>query len=151
MSWWIVVLIYLGGLAAIATEIFLPGMILGLCGAIACGAAIFMAYRYEHTLLGHILIGLSIISAPIFFLIWKSFVVRVMAITDSEAGYTAARPELAELIGAEGTALTPLRPSGTARIEGNRVDVVTRGIMVQKGTPVKVIDVTGNQVIVAPL
>ena len=38
------------------------------------------------------------------------------------------------------------RPAGTARIEGRRVDVVTRGEMIESGTWVEVISLSGNRV-----
>jgi membrane-bound serine protease (ClpP class) len=55
------------------------------------------------------------------------------------------RPELLEKTG---TALTPLRPAGTAVIDGKRVDVVTEGQMIERGTPVRVIAVEGMRVVV---
>jgi membrane-bound serine protease (ClpP class) len=48
------------------------------------------------------------------------------------------------LIGASGTALTDLRPAGTALIAGRRLDVVTEGDYISKGEPVRVTDVQGN-------
>jgi membrane-bound serine protease (ClpP class) len=47
-----------------------------------------------------------------------------------------------------GTALTNLRPSGTALIDGKRVDVVTNGSMIERGAEVKVIAVEGARVVV---
>ena len=57
----------------------------------------------------------------------------------------AAKPELMDQFG---TALTTLRPTGMAQIAGHRVDVVTEGQMVEKGTPVRVIAVEGLRVVV---
>jgi membrane-bound serine protease (ClpP class) len=58
---------------------------------------------------------------------------------DREAGYIAA-PERKELIGHFGVAVTDLRPSGTATIGDERVDVVTQGEFITKGTEVRVIE-----------
>ena len=58
---------------------------------------------------------------------------------DREAGYIAA-PERKELIGHVGVAVTDLRPSGTATIGDERVDVVTQGEFITKGTEVRVIE-----------
>jgi len=58
------------------------------------------------------------------------------------------RPELLER---DGVSLTNLRPCGTALIDDRRVDVVTEGQMVEKGTPVKVVAVEGLRVVVRPL
>ena len=56
--------------------------------------------------------------------------------------------EKPELLQQAGTALTPLRPSGTASINGRRVDVVTEGPFVERGATVKVIAVEGMRVVV---
>jgi membrane-bound serine protease (ClpP class) len=45
----------------------------------------------------------------------------------------------ADLTGRTGTALTPLRPSGTADIDGARIDVVAEGDFVHAGEPVIVV------------
>jgi membrane-bound serine protease (ClpP class) len=56
--------------------------------------------------------------------------------------------ERPDLLQQTGTALTQLRPSGTALINGKRVDVVTEGGLIEKGTPVKVVAVEGLRVVV---
>ncbi|MCC6406198.1 MAG: hypothetical protein IT453_03455 [Planctomycetes bacterium] len=53
------------------------------------------------------------------------------------------------LIGKEGVAESMLRPAGVARLENRRVDVVTRGEMIQPGERVRVLEVEGNRVVVA--
>jgi membrane-bound serine protease (ClpP class) len=42
-----------------------------------------------------------------------------------------------------------LRPGGTARIGERRVDVVTRGEFLEPGTPLVVVEIEGNRVVVA--
>jgi membrane-bound serine protease (ClpP class) len=59
--------------------------------------------------------------------------------------------EQPELLLHVGTALTQLRPSGTAFINGRRVDVVTEGSFLDKGTPVKVVATEGMRVVVRAL
>jgi membrane-bound serine protease (ClpP class) len=61
------------------------------------------------------------------------------------------KTERPELLNQTGSALTPLRPSGTALINGRRVDVVTEGGMIERNTPVKVVAVEGMRVIVRAL
>ena len=69
----------------------------------------------------------------------------------SKEGILSQSPELQSYLGQEGIALSDLRPSGIARINGKRVDVVTRGEYLEKNTPIVVHSVTGNQVIVVEL
>ena len=51
-----------------------------------------------------------------------------------------------DLLGKRGVVEAPLRPAGAARIEGRRVDVVTRGEMIDSGAWVEVIGLSGNRV-----
>ena len=63
----------------------------------------------------------------------------------SGSGYTSA-DTVEELLGRTGLALTPLRPSGAAEIDGERVDVIATGEFIPSGTPVKVVRVRGSRV-----
>ena len=47
-----------------------------------------------------------------------------------------------------GTAVTPLRPSGTILVAGRRVDAITGGEFVEKGTPVRIVRIEGSGVVV---
>lgn len=51
-------------------------------------------------------------------------------------------------LGKSGTALSPLRPAGIAEIEGERVDVVSDGELIEPGVPVVVTRVDGNRIVV---
>ena len=55
---------------------------------------------------------------------------------------------LDQLVGKEGQTLTALRPAGIAFIEDKRVDVVTRGEMIDKESAIKVVKVEGNRIVV---
>lgn len=58
---------------------------------------------------------------------------------------------LAQLMGKEGTTLTPLCPGGTVLIGDMKVDVITQGKYVDNGSPIKVIYIEGNKVVVEPI
>ena len=68
-----------------------------------------------------------------------------------ESAISEAAPpkgELEALLGAIGEALSDLRPAGVARFGDRRVDVVTEGEFIPRGTPVRVIKVEGPRVVV---
>jgi membrane-bound serine protease (ClpP class) len=67
--------------------------------------------------------------------------------TSSEKGYVSSTNRL-ELIGMEGRTLTPLRPSGTAEFDGERLDVVTEGGFIATRQPVKVVKTEGSRIVV---
>jgi len=51
-------------------------------------------------------------------------------------------------LGKRGRATTPLRPAGIADIDGERVDVVSDGELIEPGAPVEVTRVDGNRIVV---
>ena len=61
--------------------------------------------------------------------------------TPKAVGYEA-------LIGAEGIAATDLRPAGKIRIDGRRIEARAESNMIDRDTPVRVIDATGTEVVV---
>lgn len=65
-----------------------------------------------------------------------------------ESGYQSASETLAALVGLQGISRTPLRPSGIAEIDGQRVEVVSQGRFVAARTPVRVVKVEGRRVVV---
>ena len=52
------------------------------------------------------------------------------------------------LQGRKGEAVTPIMPSGKARIDGKVYDVISDGQVVQKGEPIEVIEAVANRVVV---
>lgn len=52
------------------------------------------------------------------------------------------------VVGNSGRALSQLRPSGRADIDGQIIDVVTPGVWIEPGAPIKVVEVAGNRIVV---
>ncbi len=67
--------------------------------------------------------------------------------TAAADGYVAA-PDSSPLVGKSGVALTPLRPAGAARFDGDRLDVVTSGEFLDAGVPVRIIEARGSHIVV---
>jgi membrane-bound serine protease (ClpP class) len=63
----------------------------------------------------------------------------------------SAGHELEALLGAEGEAVTDLRPVGSARIDDCRIDVRSEIAFIPKGTRIRVTGVEGSQVKVRPV
>jgi membrane-bound serine protease (ClpP class) len=57
--------------------------------------------------------------------------------TSRDVGYLSA-PDRTDLVGRAGVALTDLRPSGTALVDDERIDVVTEGPFIEEGADVVV-------------
>lgn len=67
--------------------------------------------------------------------------------TSKEKGYTSSESKDL-LLGKEGVAVTALRPSGIALIDGERVDVVSQGDFVENGARVVVSNTSSSRVMV---
>ena len=86
------------------------------------------------------------------FLLWlnlfpRTFIGRrLMLRTQQPADQTAGQNRT--LVGESGEALTPLRPSGTARIGGKRVDVTAVGDFLEQGAALVVVAADGMRVAV---
>ena len=129
------------GLGLVATSI-----VLALVGTAPTGGDLVQA--------GAILVTALIITASVLFA-WirhlpHSARFRNVMLRDGHAagdGYVSA-PARGDLVGQSGKAVTDLRPSGTAEIGAERVDVVTEGEYVPMGAPVTVLRSEGYRHIV---
>ncbi|MFO7448303.1 MAG: ATP-dependent Clp protease proteolytic subunit, partial [Ignavibacteriaceae bacterium] len=135
------ILLFVIGLALLALEIFvIPGFgFAGIGGILLILASLFLALidtdmpYIDYDLISRAIIQLTVAltaSLAAIFLIAKylpkSSVFSKLVLAEEESaekGYVSY-PSVKELIGAEGVALTTLRPAGTAEFNGQRVDVV---------------------------
>ena len=60
----------------------------------------------------------------------------------------AAEGEVPLSVGEQGVAHTPLRPGGKGRFGQRTIDVMASGDFLDRGTPIRVVRVSGNQVFV---
>jgi membrane-bound serine protease (ClpP class) len=67
--------------------------------------------------------------------------------TTRAEGFTAAHDQ-SELLGKEGVAEMNLHPAGRALFGEDRVNVITRGEFIEKGTAVRVIETSGSRIVV---
>jgi membrane-bound serine protease (ClpP class) len=144
---WIIV-IYAAGLLAMIVELFIPGAIIGISGFLAVVGSIAYAYYSGHPVLASLLILGMILYIPLFFILWKNVIGRVLALDEDEKDYRSSLGNYEDLLGKTGHATSALRPSGTAVIDGTRYAVITRGEMLDKGRPVEVIKVAGSRLTV---
>lgn len=147
------IILVLAGLFMMGAEIFVPGGVLGTIGAIALMIAIatgFVAFGPQKGMMAALLIlvflGISIVA-------WMQLVPhtrlgKTLTLSTDTAGYKSSAYPLNNLRGKEGHALTPLGPSGVARIDGRRTDVVAEGKWIEAGTRIRVVRVTGSHVTV---
>jgi membrane-bound serine protease (ClpP class) len=75
---------------------------------------------------------------------------RLVLDTGLGAGHVSGSAPESDLrwLGKRGRTTSPLRPAGIAEIEGERVDVVSEGDLIDPETPIEVIRVDGNRIVV---
>lgn len=76
-------------------------------------------------------------------------VFRLEDTLSTEKGYISSRDQ-SRLVGLTGVAVTPLRPTGAALVNDERIDVVTDGLYLDTGTRIRVAEVSGNHILVVP-
>lgn len=158
------ILIFIIGVILVIIEIFLiPGFgIFGILGIIFMVGGLFLGLISDFHLIDWNIISLAIIQLGLTFLltfivilillkflpkteIWNKLILNAQVA--SKSGY-GAKEAFEHLVGIQGVAFTDLRPSGTALINGNRVDVVTEGDFIKNGTDIIVKSVEGSKVVV---
>ncbi|WNM60006.1 NfeD family protein [Candidatus Nitrospira allomarina] len=66
----------------------------------------------------------------------------------AQEGYESSPAEDHRWLGKQGVAVSDLRPSGIARFDRERVDVVSDGTFIDAGQPLEVVRIDGNRVVV---
>ncbi|MFN7671994.1 MAG: NfeD family protein [Planctomycetota bacterium] len=142
-----------GLLLLVAEVVFVSFGVIATAAAIALLSAIFVAFQHSIGF-GVTIVAFEAVASPVvlslaFKLLPKTRFGKALILSGPQAPTTAEDPALRALVGKAGDAVSPLRPAGFARIDGKRIDVVTRGEMLDTGCPVVVLDVAGNRVVVA--
>ena len=151
----------------ILMELFIPsgGILAALCG-IALIAALISFFRYD-TMVGLGALGITAVLIPA----GLTFILKVWMNTsfgrrlilgggeeesdEARRAAEAARQQRAEalraLVGAEGRSETSLRPIGTVRIGGRRLDAMAESGVIEANRPIMVTAVYDNQIKVREL
>jgi len=138
----------------IVIEVFIPSF--GALTLMAIGTlvgSIILGFG-ENATLGWILVGTSAVGVPtllvISFRVFPKTSLGKHMILSAPASHPepATRSNRQDLVGRTGIARTQLRPSGTAEVDGERLDVVTRGEMVDAGSRIRILENRGNRIVV---
>lgn len=150
----IAILLLALGLVLIVLELLFPTLgALGITAALCIIGAVAVAFAHE-TRAGVWMLVASALSVPTAILVGLKLMTkspaRKVLVTPGYTFQDGAAVDVRDrsLAGKEGLAENLLRPSGTAMIDGRRVDVVTRGEPIEAGAKVKVLEVEGNRVVV---
>ena len=146
----LIITLLIVGAILLFLETLLPGMIAGIIGFLCLMAAVILGYRDFGYQTGSLILAGVLVGLVIGTWCWLKFFPESRLgkrfISQSSSGELGV--EKPELLNGTGVALTQLRPSGTASIKGQRVDVVTEGGLIERGTAVKVVMVEGARIVV---
>jgi membrane-bound serine protease (ClpP class) len=147
-----VLLLAAAGFVLLLTEMFLPGGVLGALGGLALLGAVILGYVEFGSVIGTAIFGAISVVVLIGFCVWMAVFPSTTVGRRLTLGRTLPAgpklPDASALVGAEGIAITPLRPAGTARIGERRVDVVAEGAFVASGESIVVLLAEGARVVV---
>lgn len=158
------VLIFGAGLVLLGVEVFLiPGFgIFGILGAIGILGGLYMS------LLGSLPTGSDfsraglVLSTTIVLIVVTAWTmirslprssrlaksgIFLLQRTERDTGYESSHAR-SELVGAVGTAVTDLRPSGTGLFGDERIDVVSESSWITEGTPIRILSAEGYRHVV---
>ncbi|MDW0112297.1 nodulation protein NfeD [Sporosarcina saromensis] len=147
-------ILFIIGVILVILEFFLAGGIAGALGAIAIIASIILAGGNPVYMAYSVLIAIAVAISGMVILM-KFFGKKLhllnkmvlMDATDTESGYVS-NVNRVELLGKQGLAITPLRPSGTIELDGERIDVVSQGSYIDRGKHVTIVRVEGSRIVV---
>jgi membrane-bound serine protease (ClpP class) len=145
-----VVILLVAGALLILLETVLPGLIAGIIGFCCIGAGLALAYMRFDLQLANTILAIVMVAGVIGTILYIKYFPdsRMAQVFVSKRAIGEIGAENPSLLNQTGQALTTLRPSGTAIINGKRVDVVTEGAFIQPGQPIKVVAVEGLRVVV---
>jgi membrane-bound ClpP family serine protease len=147
-------LFFIIGLILVIIEIFYPGFgAPGITGLILLFIGVLITARNVLDALIMIVVLLAMLGIALTIVLksaTKGRLSKTIVLSDAlnkESGFSGTE-DYGSFVNKEGLAVTALRPSGTANIDGNKLDVVTEGEFIQKDSKIKVIKVLGSRIVV---
>ena len=148
-------LLIVAGFLLIMVEVYvIPGFnVVGILGFLLIIFAIGWVYIEQGAVGGSIALGASAATGGfVLWVLWRSkawqrFILDAKIVRDKSVEET--EEELRQrYLNQSGLALTPLRPIGTAEIDGERIEVTTEGEFVAAGSVVRVVAMTRRTYVV---
>jgi membrane-bound serine protease (ClpP class) len=153
----VIFLLVVVGLGLVVAEVFFVSFgVISSLAALCLLSAVFLAFSHHGNAFGFAFLAAAAVGVPAVLFLSLRWLPRTRIGKElllsgpdpDQVKGAAVATDYARLLHQGGVTLSPLRPSGIARIQGTRVDVVTRGEMLEAQVPVKVIEVRGNRVVV---
>jgi membrane-bound ClpP family serine protease len=150
-------ILFIVGFLLLIAEMFMPGFgLVGGTGLVLLIIGIVLTARTPFEAFIMVLILLLLVAAVLLIIIRSA---RHGKLSKKLILWNAARHEdgfasttdSSTLVGLEGVAVTILRPSGTGEFADRRLDVVTEGDFIDRGTRIHIVKTEGRRIVVEPL
>ncbi len=147
----ILILSTIGILAALA-ELVLPGGLLGVVAALCLIGAVIATFLTYGATAGTIALGILVVAGLITLNLWMRLFHRLpftkQLILNDAVGVDQVLQERQTMTGRTGIAITDLFPSGRGDFGGEKIDIVTEGPSIKRGTKVEIVETRGPSIIV---
>jgi len=151
---WISVVLFVVGMVLVIAEMFQPGFgLFGTFGVLTLIGCIFVTANTitEGVILTIIITAILLVLFFIFLVMFSKGKIPGKLILEQaerkEDGYVGTA-DYSDFLGKTGMVTSICRPVGSANFEHKKLEVVTMGEFIEAGTPVEVIEVEGNRVVV---
>lgn len=153
-SQWTSLILFITGLILLVIEGMVPGFGLpGISGIILVVIGIILAMNSLQSALMSLSVAIIITTVITVFLIkygHKSPYLEKIVLSSqlkTERGYTSTGSKV-EYLGKEGITVSELRPTGVVEIHGERMDALSEGSYIEKGSNIEVVRVEGSKIFV---
>lgn len=142
------------GIVLIGIEFYMPGFGLpGICGIICAVAGIILTGKTTsgRIIVGVITIVIVAIMLVISIMVFNSKKVKSPIKLDTDLqgkNLFIEETDMEYLIGKKGVAITDLRPTGKGKFDGVKLDVLSQGDFITKGSPLEIKEIKNNKIFV---
>ena len=139
------------GFVLIGAEIFIPGGILGIFGSMAWIWAAVVGWRNFSDPWNMLSVLFLLFAGILTFVVWikyfpKSRMGKTLSL-GADSAHCKSHTSSNDLpVGTVGKAVSTLRPSGIARFNGKRIDVVADGEWIKAGESIKISSTNGGHI-----
>jgi len=145
-----IVLLVIGLLLIVVEIAIIPGFgIAGVMGMALLGAGTVVIWSLYGATVGAASLVLSaVICVLVIWVFFRSRASRRLILEGQIKGDSSDVPTMTWLKGRQGVVTKPLRPAGTAVIEGDPYDVISEGEFIDQGVAVVVLRIDTNSIVV---